>query len=80
MTADGHWVFLGMMECSGIRHDWLHSSVNVLNALRYSPPPFFFLFRAALATYGGSQARGPIGVVAAGLRHSHSNVGTEPHL
>ena len=34
---------------------------------------FFFFFlssRAALAAYRGSQARGPIGAVAAGLHHS----------
>ena len=30
--------------------------------------------------YGGSQARGPIGATAAGLRHSHSNVISEPSL
>ena len=30
--------------------------------------------------YGGSQARGPIGVVAAGLPHSHSNARSEPPL
>ena len=30
--------------------------------------------------HGGSQARGLIGVVAAGLHQSHSNVGSEPHL
>ena len=39
---------------------------------------FFRLFifsRAALPAYGGSQARGLIGAAAAGLRHSHSNVG-----
>ena len=33
----------------------------------------FCLFRAALAAYGGSQARNPIGAVAPGLRQSHSN-------
>ena len=38
----------------------------------------FCLFRAAPVAY--SQARGRIGAVAAGLRHSHSNVGSEPHL
>ena len=38
------------------------------------------LFRAALAAYGGSQARGRIGATAAGLNHSHSNAGSEPHL
>ena len=33
-----------------------------------------------LTAYGGSQARGPIGAVAAGLRQSHSNAGSEPCL
>ena len=41
---------------------------------------FFFISWAAPAAYGGSQARGPIGAVAAGLRQSHSNEGSEPHL
>ena len=39
---------------------------------------FFCLFRAAPTAYGGSQARGPIGAVAAGLHHSYSNVESEP--
>ena len=30
--------------------------------------------------YAGSQARGPIGAVAVGLRHSHSNAGSQPNL
>ena len=30
--------------------------------------------------YGGSQAMGPVGATAAGLLHSQSNVGSEPHL
>ena len=34
----------------------------------------FWLFRAAPAAYGGSQARGPIRATAASLRHSHSRV------
>ena len=37
---------------------------------------FFCLFRAAYTAYGGSQARGPIGAVAAGLYQSHSNTGS----
>ena len=42
---------------------------------------FFFVFsRAAPEAYGGSQARGLVGDVATGLRHSHSNVGSELHL
>ena len=40
----------------------------------------FCLFMATLAAYGGSQARGQIGAVAAGLHHSHTNVRSELHL
>ena len=36
----------------------------------------FCLLRAAPASYGGSQARGLMGAVAAGLRHSHSQSGS----
>ena len=41
---------------------------------------FFCLFRAASMVYGGSQARGQIGAVAAGLHHSHGNARSEPRL
>ena len=37
------------------------------------------LFRAALAAYRLSQARGLIGAIAAGLYHSHSNAGSLTH-
>jgi len=40
----------------------------------------FCLFSAALAAYGGSQARGRIATVAAGLCHSHSNARSKPCL
>ena len=40
----------------------------------------FCLFRATPAAYGGSQARGQTGAVAAGLHHSHSNARSEPCL
>ena len=42
----------------------------------------FFLFwgGATPAAYGGSQDRGPVGAVAAGLHHSHSNARSDPHL
>ena len=30
--------------------------------------------------YRSSQARGRIGAIAVGLHHSHSNVGSDPHL
>ena len=39
-----------------------------------------FFFRAAPEAYGGSQARGPIGAVAAGLLHSNSNAASKRHL
>ena len=44
---------------------------------------FFGLFdfpRATPVAYGGSQARGRIGAVAAGLHHSHSIAKSELHL
>ena len=41
---------------------------------------FLFLFRAAPMPYGSSQARGRSGATAADLHHSHSNMGSEPHL
>ena len=37
-------------------------------------------FRAAPAAYGGSQVRDRIGATAAGLHHSQSNPGSNPHL
>ena len=45
---------------------------------------YFFVFLlflwAAPVAYGGSQARGRIGDIATGLRQSHSNEGSKPHL
>ena len=41
---------------------------------------FFGIFRATAMAYGGSQARGQIGAVGAGLHHSHSNARPEPCL
>ena len=38
---------------------------------------FFFFLRAAPTAYGGSQASGPIGAVAARLSHSHSISGSQ---
>jgi len=40
----------------------------------------FFLFRAAIATYGGSQVRGQIGAAVASLCRSHNNTKSEPHF
>ena len=41
---------------------------------------FFGHFMAAPTAYGGSQARGQIRALAAGLHHSLSNVGSKLHL
>ena len=40
----------------------------------------YFFLKAAPVAYGNSQARGLIGAVPAGHDHSHSNVGSKPHL
>ena len=55
---------------------------NLRNELRRTFYLFvFWPFLGPLpAAYGGSQARGRIGAVAAGLRQSHSNAGSEPRL
>ena len=39
----------------------------------------FCLFRAAPVAYGGSQARGLIGAIAASLHHSHSSARSLTH-
>ena len=41
---------------------------------------FFFIFSGGLMAYGGSQAKGQIGAIAAILRQSHSNAGSQPRL
>ena len=41
---------------------------------------FFAISWAAPAAYGGSQDKGRIGAIAAGLHHSRSNVGSELRL
>ena len=40
----------------------------------------FVFSRATSAAHGGSQPRGLIGAIAAGLHHSHSNTRSEPRL
>ena len=60
-------------------HPWDKSHLIMM----YNPFFFFCLLpfsRATPMAYEGSQARGLIRAVAAGLRQSHSNVGSEPHL
>ena len=64
------------MEC--------YNTVPFLDLLKFFILIFFFfffgLFRAIPMAYESSQARGQVRAVAAGLRHSHSNMGSKPHL
>ena len=48
--------------------------------LGHLPFFFFFLFMAALLVFRSFWAKGGIGTAAAGLCHSHSNMGPEMHL
>ena len=43
-------------------------------------PPIFFFFGAIPIAYRGSQARGLIGAIAAGLHHSHSSTRSKLRL
>ena len=67
-------------------YNWPSSAVSSYDARGGGVVPYFFLFlffllfRAAPTAHGSSQARGPIGAVATSLRHSHSNMGSEPRL
>ena len=58
----------------------IHNSQAMIKLSFFLSFFFFFLFRATSTAYGGSQARGQIGVVAADLHHSHRNTGSELRL
>ena len=58
------------VHCSLLLASWSHGLCYIFFFLSFW---FFFLFRAAPAAYGGSQARGQIRTVVAGLHRSHSN-------
>ena len=72
------------LEDNSFREHFLYSKKGKqpyeVGAIIILPRPPFLLFRATPTAYGGSQARGPIGATAAGLRHSHSNARSEPRL
>ena len=61
-------------------------SNNAANSVLLPNLFHFYLFclfafsRANPSAYGGSQARGPTGAVAASLCQNHSNAGSTPHL
>ena len=81
--ACGHWFSVpgSLKHFSPIIPPHLHHLTR--SPMVHSPLPFFFplpLFKAVFAAYVSSQARGLIGAAAADLHHSHSNMGSEPHL
>ena len=65
-----HWEWPGRCVLICLMGHFIHSFIH----------HSFAFFRAAPAAYGNSQAGGRMKAAAAGLHHSHSNVGSEPHL
>ena len=65
---------------SEVPHTWLKALLLLSVFFCLFVCLFVLPFRASPTAYGGSQARGRIGAVAAGLRQSHSNTGPEPRL
>ena len=64
-----------------ILYIWLYYFILYYIMLHYIIYIYVCLFvfsRAVPAAYGGSQARGWIGVIATGLHYSHSNIGSKP--
>ena len=74
------WPGLGTPHAMG--QDGQKGKKKKTNTLQF----FFFFFglfassRAIPTAYGGSQARDPIGAIAASLCQRHSNVGSKPLL
>ena len=66
-------VILSQYKC--VSHQVVH--LQIYQILCYF---ILLLFRAAPAAYGGSQARGQIGAIAASLHHSHSNAESKARL
>ena len=69
----------------GFKSEYVLGSEGFCKLILGSLQSFFFfllllLFRATPVACGGSQARGPIEAVAAGVHHSHSNGGSETLL
>ena len=54
--------------------------VAIIRTKMACPLLYFFFFMATPAAYGSSQARGRIGAITVGLRHSHGHARSEPCL
>ena len=63
-----------------MNHSLLHVIYTLIFFFSFLFLVFFAISWATPTAYGGSQARGRIGAVAASLRQSHSNSGSELHL
>ena len=63
--------------CSSFYKSFIHWSGSINKTTDFF---FLYCFWAIPAAYGGSQARGQIRAVAAGLYHSHSNARSKLHL
>ena len=81
-----NWIFTFFLRCKSTLNIWyrFYIKYKICKYFFQSVAWFSFLFfclfvssRATPAAYGGCQARGPIGAVAADLRHSHSNLGSK---
>ena len=88
MTFRGHHyscypylVGLHELPLTSLQENHLHSSLldRVYHSFSFLPS-FFPSFRATPEAYGSFQARSQIRAAATGLRLSHSNEGSEPHL
>ena len=66
----------GLRVCGNLNDFYFIGDTTVFKSIFLS----FCLFWAAPAAYGGSQAGGLIGSVAASLHQSHSKAGSELHL
>ena len=77
-----HWAFLTLTIVLTPCLQRTVSGKPVTASMTESPltMPFFFFFRVAGATYGSSQAWGPVRTAAASLCNSHSNTTFQPHL
>ena len=65
------------------KHHIIFLIIQEIKILKFDHRLYFIiiiLFRATPMAYGGSEAKGLIGDVAAGLHHNHSNVGSETYL
>ena len=77
IPATALWTITAAMTIAGC---FLHNFVFIYVFIHLFLSFVFCLFRATPEAYGGSQARGQIGGVAACLCHIHSNVGSKPSL